>query len=197
MVRGVVKDPSAAAIANAEVFFLNDLQETATHTNSDGNYIARLSPGIYTIRIKSPGFYEERRGAFFARAGSEIKFDFILRAGGNPDAHETGAGERNYEWEELTAPAGDGLKPMVLYGKREQEGLSVRYSSLVFSGKQYPVVYTYDLLTVKASSLSYSMPDHSIVGTGSVVWEDGETSKLGSRIEVSFPEGKPQVNLTN
>jgi hypothetical protein len=204
-VRGVVTDESSGPIANAELGFLKDLEETSVETASDGTYSVRLFPGNYTVRVVSPGFCDEHRGAFSARAGWEAKFNFTLRgaaladpnavdADGNPLQHDEK--KCSYHWEELTAPGGDRLKPMVLYGKREQEDTSVRYSIHDPVTQETSVVYMYDLLKIKATELLYSALDRSIVGTGKVVVQNGETTENGSRVDVTFPDGTPHVKLT-
>jgi Carboxypeptidase regulatory-like domain len=205
IVRGTVTDVSSAGISNAQLRFASNGHETIFRSISDGTYAAQLPAGVYTLRVKSPGFCDGRRAEFDARADAEIHFDFTLSVGAVADEHTVDAGGHDTQhdelicddkWEELPAPGTNGLKPLVNYGKREETDGSVRYSGHTDAHWQFPPVYMFDLLTIQANTLSYSTRDHSVVGTGSVMLLDGQRTKNGSRIELAFPDGSLQINLT-
>ena len=100
-----------------------------------------------------------------------------------------------YHDDELGPVTPNGLSPLISYGKRETETSSVRYSGLAIKGRELPVIYTYDVLTVKADRVVYSRLDSSIRGTGHVVWQDGGTTQNGSAIEISFECYKPKIRF--
>lgn len=206
-VQGIVTDPTGGSIRDAELHFTSNGRETVTRSSSDGTYEVNLTPGVYTVRVTLPAFCDGRRGEFSARAGATIYFTFPLIVCGwedgytiDADGHTTpfsGTAPGGYAWEELPAVVPNGPKPMVLYGKREEKDGSIRYSTLVFANQRYSAVYTYDLQTVRATTFWYSPTDHSIVGTGNVLWQEGKTTKIGTRIEIKFLNGEPQIQLTD
>ena len=63
-ISGVIKDPSGAAVANAEVRITNAASATeirAISTGPDGSFAASLiPPGTYTVTVKAPGFDETK-----------------------------------------------------------------------------------------------------------------------------------------
>jgi hypothetical protein len=201
VVHGAVTDQTDAPFSGAKVHFTHDGRDTLIRTSRDGTYAAKLTPGIYSVRVESPGFCDGLRGEFLARGGSEIDFDFVLTVAAvtegivtNADGHYTrftGVGGC-YESEELAAPVKDGARPLVQYGRRVAEGDVVRYYS---GANGNSVVYMYDLLTVKATALEYSAKDNSIAGSGRVMWQDEKTAKGGTQIHVTFSHGKPQITL--
>ncbi|MBZ5696275.1 MAG: carboxypeptidase-like regulatory domain-containing protein [Acidobacteriia bacterium] len=199
-VQGIVSNEVGARIAGAELQFATEDNRIVAQTWSNGTYDAKLPPGVYAVRVMHSGFCEGRRGSFSARAGAEIRLDFgLLRCGS--DDYRVGVGgtlinRLGYDSEELATPTVDGLKPLVLFGERKESDGTVHYSSLVLLDRQYPVVYTYDLLTIKAPYLTYSPKDHSIDGNGGVVWQDGSSTQNGSRIKVTFRNDVPEINLT-
>ena len=83
-IEGIVRDPSAALVAEASV----RVSETATSatrnlsTDSTGYYQAlRLAPGTYEIVVLRPGFREQVRRGVELEAGATVRVDFALELG--------------------------------------------------------------------------------------------------------------------
>jgi carboxypeptidase family protein len=58
-IRGTVKDPAGALVANASVTLLNPRTnaERKARTNAEGIYVfSSTSPGAYTVKVEAPGF---------------------------------------------------------------------------------------------------------------------------------------------
>lgn len=84
VVRGIVSSESGARIGGADVHFTSEGRKVVTQTWSDGTYDAKLPPGIYNVIVTDgEGFCPGLRADFSARAGAEIHFDFMLKAGVN------------------------------------------------------------------------------------------------------------------
>ena len=203
-VKGAVTDIGDAGIVSASVVFVREGQGVTVTTDSYGTYRALLAPGTYEVSVKASGFYEMRRAPFTLQEGSKVQFDFQLLDVVFSDpvfvapirpSQSVSHDPYNYQEERLNA-VGQGLRPLVLFGSHEQKTNSITYTGLVRHGRQLPAVYTYDLLTVKSRSLTYFPKDGSIQGIGNVVFEDGEHNQRCSKIEISFPDGKPKVRLS-
>jgi carboxypeptidase family protein len=204
-VKGTVTDTSGAGILGASVAFARGGQSVTVKTDSYGTYRALLEAGSYEVSVKASGFYEMRRGPFILREGTDTKFDFQLVDVVISDRVVPADSSRprtalrdpyNYQEQRLDVIAPNGLRPLVLFGGREERAGSVTYAGLLRDGKRLPVVYTYDLLTVRCETLTYFPKDGSVQGTGNVVFEDGERTQRGSKIEISFRDGKPEARLS-
>lgn len=205
-VKGTVTDTGGAAIVNASVAFAGKGQGVTVKTDSSGTYRVLLEPGTYGVSVRASGFYEMRRASFTLQDGDEAKFSFELLAAAISDpvfraGHEYSQAQNlvhhdpfNYQEDSLNAIR-DGLQPLVLFGHREERRRSVMYTGIVRDGRPLPVVYTYDLLTVKSQELTYFREGGSVKGAGDVVYEDSKGIKRGSKIEISFRNGNPEVKL--
>jgi hypothetical protein len=83
-VTGVVKDPSGAAIANAQVILsnVNTGVERKTSTNSVGVYeFPSVLPGAYTMQAGATGFATVSQAAVTLQVGQTATFDFQLQVG--------------------------------------------------------------------------------------------------------------------
>jgi hypothetical protein len=83
-VNGVVKDPSGAAIANAQVELTNVntgvVRKTAT--NIDGVYdFPSVVPGLYSMQVSAAGFSVTSQQAVTLQVGQTATFDFQLKVG--------------------------------------------------------------------------------------------------------------------
>jgi hypothetical protein len=206
-VTGKVTDVSKAAIQNAQVRIVGSGRTFWMQTLSNGDYVIKVPPGTYEISVSLPGFCEGRRAPFSLKAGAEVELDFDLlvcaiidyvHGPSNdgllptpPKPHD------RYQDEQLPAIRPGGLRPLVSFGGHEEKGDLTIYSKLTLLDRHFPVVYTYDLLTIKADSLTHSRSDDSITGTGNVVFQDGKGTRRGSSIKVVFDKGVPQVDLTD
>ena len=83
-VNGVVKDPSGAAIANAQVALTNvntGVVRTTT-TNSDGVYdFPSVVPGVYSMQASATGFSSVSQPPVTLQVGQTAAFDFQLKVG--------------------------------------------------------------------------------------------------------------------
>ena len=152
-----------------------------------------------------PGFCEGRRAAFSLRADAKVQFDFDLilcayidpaysSSNGGP-AFSLPARTDIYQSETLGTIGAANLRPYVLFGKRQQHDDVTDYSGLIVMDRELPVVYTYNLLTVKSASLTYSRKDSSVHATGHVVLQDGSNTRYGSSLDLTFDMGEPRVQL--
>lgn len=206
-VKGMVTDGAGAGVVGASVVFTRGGQNVTVRTDSYGAYLASLPPGTYEMSVRASGFYEMERAAFNLSEGSEAEFDFELLVAVISDPAFLNRGEPlqprnltfhdpyNYQEQRLSALVTH-LRPVVLFGGREAQDDSITYTGLFRDGKHLPVIYTYDLLTVKSQTLTYFPKDGSIRATGAVIFKDGEHTQHGSKIEVSFLNGKAQVRVS-
>lgn len=208
-VTGRVTNVRGGGVMNASVVFASEGHSLTIITAYDGSYLARLVPGTYEMSVRATGFYRMPRAAFTVAEGSRVEFDFELIVEVISDSVFVGSTDLpqqrkppphdpyNYQKEYL-GPTGAGkLRPLVLFGNRKSEIDSIKYTGLVRDGKQLPVIYTFDLLTVRADSLTYFPNENSMQGEGNVVFQDGEHTQRGSKIEISFRNGKPETRLVN
>ena len=81
---GVVRDPSGAVIANANVVLRNvdTAVEKTTVSNSSGDYLfTSITPGRYTIEASATGFSPKQVSAFQLTVGQIGTIDFVLSVG--------------------------------------------------------------------------------------------------------------------
>lgn len=207
-VTGLITDAAGAGVPRASVFFSSAGKKSTVVTDSYGTYAVHLQPGMYEMYVKAWGFYDMRRAAFSVAAGTKVNFDFKLLTAVISDPVTTGRTDvteppnapisdpYNYQQELLEFPIDNNARPLVLFGSREQHEGEILFRGLARDGKQLPVVYTYDLLTVSSETLTYFSKDGSVRGSGDVAFEDGQHARHGSRIDISFHDGKPEVKLT-
>jgi hypothetical protein len=207
-VKGRITNVVGGAVPGASIAFVSNGQKPITiEAERDGTYIARLQPGIYQMCVTAYNFYEMCRAAFSIGSGRQVQFSFQLLdvvfsdpvtiGSTNPSQSSTPVPRDPYNYQqEFLAAVPNGLQPLVLFGGREKRAESITYTGLVRHGKQLPVVYTYDLLTVRAQVLTYFPKDGSIQGTGNVTFEDGKQKQRGSKIEISFHDGRPEARLS-
>jgi len=204
---GLVTEVNNAAVPGAGLETVGtDGRKFVTRTASDGTYAFSVPPGVYRIRVVRTGFCDALRAPVALAGQKQLRFDFQLLVcpiedfeGPRQDFETPQAAAPDstprYHDDELGPVTPNGLRPVVSYGKRETGTSSVRYSSLAINGRQLPVIYTYDLLTIKADNMVYSALDSSIRATGHVVWQDGGTTRNGSVIEISFECYKPKITF--
>jgi hypothetical protein len=196
VVTGTVTDVDGGRINGARVRVTDGDHVVRVQKTTNGDYTVHLPPGVYTVSVDSSGFCGSRRSAFSLKPGTHAKFDFGLTVCPS-DSFGRQAGE--YGDEELTAIGPAGLRPLVMYGERQEGPESISYSSLIineFNDTRMPVVYSYDLLTIRCDHLIYFSKDNSIEASGNVVWQDGSETRRGSKLSLSFRDGEPIVSLT-
>jgi hypothetical protein len=200
----VVDTVQAARITDAKVTLLGSGHKYETTTTPSGEYLLKLEPGVYEIRVTRPGFCDGGRAAFALEAGTKVTFDFELLQCGSVDPirlhPEDGNGTTSppphrYQREELNPVSPNFLRPVIFFGDRQENGDGVRYSALMLLDRHFPVVYTYNLLTIKSDTLIYSKTDNSVRATGNVSCDDGTNTKRGSKLDLTFRDGKPYFDL--
>ena len=80
-VRGVVKDPSGALVAQANITITNDATgiSTTAHTDEHGMYILTgLRPAVYTIRADAAGFRATEQKNVVLQVDQQTTIDFSL-----------------------------------------------------------------------------------------------------------------------
>jgi len=94
-VTGTVGDPSGAMVVGAEVTLTNAAtgQIRAVTTNESGAYTAPfLVPGIYEVRVSSPGFRSSSRAGLELQIGDVARVDFRLELGAVAEVVEVSGG---------------------------------------------------------------------------------------------------------
>ena len=83
-INGVVKDPTGAAVANAQVQLtnVNTAVVRTTTTNTDGVYaFPTVVPGAYTMRVSASGFTTITQPETTLEVSQTATFDFQLKVG--------------------------------------------------------------------------------------------------------------------
>ncbi len=83
-INGVVKDPTGAAIANAQIELknVNTAVMRTTATNTDGIYVfPNVAPGTYTMRASAAGFNTVTQPETTLEVNQTATFDFHLKIG--------------------------------------------------------------------------------------------------------------------
>jgi hypothetical protein len=198
-VAGVITDLNGARVAEAGVSLVSAPNRYVVRSGPDGTYESLIRPGTYSITVRKAGFCDAIRAAFRVEPGVRLHFDFTLVDCGYSDSVPMGGAQisrpRAYQ-EDEPSEIGAGLRPLILYGTSEEMHDLVRFAGLPYHGIVLPVIYTYDLLTVRAEHLTYSRRDSSVDAWGDISFADGARVRHGSRINIVFHEGKPTAQLT-
>lgn len=184
-VKGIVTDINAAGVTKAIVVFESQGRKYQVETGADGAYAIQLKPNTYTVSISHFGFCGFRRAAFMAKKNSQIHFDFQLWV-----CPSDWNGKFNFI--ELEPTPHTRIKPVVLFGETRTEGTMQTFSR-VDLGEKYPVVLTYNLLTVRANKLSYDRSKHLVWATGDVEWQDGRNEGSGKNVQIWLNGLEPKV----
>jgi hypothetical protein len=175
-VKGVVTDTLDGRMPRVVLVFEGGGKTYRVETGEDGTYALQLNPDTYTASVSQRGFCGFRRAAFIARKGSRIRFDFQLWVCPS-DA------DGRYNFIELDAAPHTHLKPLVLFGETHTEGKAQDFTG-AFLSKRYPVIFTYNLLTLRAIQLRYERDRHLVWAMGDVVWQDGTNEGSGQNVQV-------------
>jgi len=206
-VTGLVRDINGQTVEGAKVEFFRDAKAFIVRTDKNGMYEIELVAGTYRVQVESTLHCTLPRASFVMLQNASPRFDFDLMRCFITDYTVSAPAEEpppappkepgHYQQEELNPIGPNELRPLVLYGEREQQNDQIHYSALTHDHKQLPVIYTYNLLTIKATALTCSESDNAVHGTGDVIWQDGTETRYGSSIDLTFRDGTPQVNLTD
>src|ERR1700722_12800361 len=83
-IKGTVKDPTGAVVANATVTATEGTTGVSTSrpSNSSGDYdISPLDPGIYTVTVTASGFEKQAQGNVHVNALETTDFNPVLTVG--------------------------------------------------------------------------------------------------------------------
>jgi hypothetical protein len=186
-VEGRVVDINNARVQETTLVFESEGKSQRTQTGPDGTYSVHLHPGVYSVSVSHWGFCKVRRAAFLADAGTTITLNFQLWV-----CPTDNTGKFNYL--ELVPEPETHLRPLVLFGETSMTNDSQAFSGAVLT-QRYPVVLSYNLLSVRADSIIYSAKTNSIVATGNVVLEEGKNTTVAAKAEVAFRGSKAEVNV--
>lgn len=211
-VNGTVTDYFTAAVVGASVEFVGQTKGYMARAGMNGKYSLSLPPGIYGVKASAHGFCNIDRAEISVTANQRAKIDFVLPVNMISMESSDGPTERYqpgscYKEELLSVLGNKRLRPLILYGGREKKTNSTYYySGLIlhspgYLGNEsivynYPVVFTYDLMTVRTDRLTLFSDKQAISGTGNVPFQEGEQSaRYASKIYISFHDGKPKVRF--
>ena len=192
-VEGVVVDINKARIANATVTFWSGVDKSITQTQQDGTYSITLKPGTYEMSVRQPGFCSFRRASFVLAERASARFGLQMWV--------CPTDSPNYiQYAELDEVPHTNLKPVILFGTAEPQGEMRHFYGRMTSddgtghARKYPVVLTFNLLTVKADEITYLSSDHTFKAQGNVVWEDNGSieSKAVDKAEVKLDGFNPK-----
>ena len=180
-------------------------------TDNIGSYSMFVTPGIYSMELELPGCCNMRRGQFLVEEGKTVQIDSQIMI-----APSDVAGKFNYS--ELDPPVNSEIRPLVVYGEASAEGHLIRYTGPVLPhtvvvekgspgppvriGRtamqqvQYPVVFTYNLLTIRSTELAYDRDKHLVKAAGEVEVQDSAGTRKGTRAEVVLIGLTPQIEMT-
>lgn len=191
-VSGIVTDIHGSLVTNADVEFQGKGGRHSSQTGSEGEYSIQLPSGVYTMEIRHYGFCRVRRGGFLLEAGSVVHFDTQLHV--CPSDSPTS----RYFYEDLDQVPSSPVRPLILFGDKVPDGdSSWRYTGPVLVGiGTNRVFFTYNLLTITADSLVYDPKGQTVVASGHVLFQDGESTRKGSQVEVTLNGLHPLGRLT-
>ncbi len=80
---GRVTDVSEAIVPSADVTVVNESTKVAaaTRTNSEGNFLVLLEPGVYTVTVQATGFRKRVSSGVTIRVGDRLTLGFQLEVG--------------------------------------------------------------------------------------------------------------------
>jgi len=190
-IEGVVVDIMDARVSNATLTFETGSREYWTKTRQDGTYSIELKPGTYTMRVESNGFCTLRRSGFVLQKHTAVAFNLQLWV--CPTDMEF---VRYLEFEEVPHTH---LQPLILYGESAVRGEQQRFKGPnAFNDgtghpRQYPTIFTFNLLTVQANEIDYDPRKHLVSASGNVHWQDASDSGTGERVQFRLDGLKPSI----
>jgi hypothetical protein len=182
---GIVTDFDGGRVPDVEIHFRGVQDQRRIRTKDNGSYSIDLAPGVYAAEIVNKNFCPLHRGKFLATTTSEMRIDFQLWICAS-DSSGT------YNFVELDSVKNTDLRPLVLYGRVCRNGDRQIFTGAIL-GRIYPVVFTFNLLTVEADELTYDRTNHVVTARGNVSWQDGNTSASASQLSVKLDGLKPQL----
>lgn len=177
-ISGKIYDHAESTVVGALVIFESTAEHQSTRTLEDGTYSIDLSPGVYEVRVPRNGFYRMRRSPLLVKNHSLTGIDFQLVV----EISDTDA--LQYSEEELNI-ANLPIRALLQFGKRSEHGV-VEYKGISEQGSYIRPVFTYDHWTLRADTLTYDPGTMTLSGAGSVIWQDGKTTKNVRHLRISL-----------
>ncbi len=188
-VTGVITDVQDARVAGARLTFTSGVHEFTTQSAADGTYSIYLPPATYFLTLRSRYFCTIRRAAFELHKGSLLRFNFQMWV--SPSDMEL------IRYEELASVPKTKLRPLVLFGESEQRNDSTRfvgaptYNDGTGHSRNYPVVLTFNLLTVQGDEMLYYPSQHLLIVRGNVRWQNDDTSGQADAVTIDLNAPNP------
>lgn len=191
-VEGIVVDINDARVMHGTVSFRSESHVYTTRTLADGSSCIKLKPGTYTVSVSQTGFCTLRRASFVLERHARVQFNFQLWVC-----------PTHMEWihyAELDEVPHTQLKPLVLFGETSGEGDRQRFTGPTTNNdgtghpRRYPAVFSFNLLTVQAEELVYDRTNHVLTALGNVVWQAGNDSGAGAKVEIKLDGLKAHPN---
>src|ERR1022692_1513867 len=95
IIKGTVKDPSAAVIPNAAVHVTGGGQTRDAKTDNNGQFTVAIPPGQYEVRVSAPGFVDADQQNVSVTNGQTNPLDIsmqITTAAQQVDVNSSGVG---------------------------------------------------------------------------------------------------------
>jgi hypothetical protein len=196
-------------LPNVELTFEHGDQVFAASTDSSGSYSIALPSGTYTVKVYRAGLCRMRREAFVVEPEQVIRIDFELMICSSDVPGK-------YRYVALDAVPNTSIHPLVLFGESTKSGDATLYSGPVLpfvdvtdisgypaqrSGhttveeRRYPVVFSYNVLTIRCSELSYKKESREVIGTGEVKVQDGKTTSTGAMVKIVLNGLNPTIQV--
>ena len=201
---GFVKSQELAASVRVELVDVNDARisnATITLTSESGSftaskqgnftYLAAVRPGTYRLEARSPGFCRVRRADFLLGEHAAVQFRMQMWV--------CGSHLPLVQYAELVEEPGSHLKPLVLYGSRDESSGIDRfrgpydYNDGTGHQRQYPTIFTFNLISIQAEEIEYDSLHRKITARGNVLWQDGNGSGDGARVELKLDGLQPKI----
>ena len=190
-IEGVVVDITDARIWNATLTFGTGNRDYRTKTQPDGTYSIELKPGTYSVKAESHGFCTLRRSGFVLQKHTAVQFNLQMWV--CPTEVDF---VRYIEFEEVPHTH---LKPLVLYGESDfRSGQQLFKGPNTFNDgtghyRQYPAIFTFNLLTVQAKEIKYDSTKHLLSASGNVRWGDTNDSGTGENVQFKLDGLRPSI----
>jgi len=192
-IEGTVVDINEAKILNTTLTFRTGDREYWTKTGPDGTYSIELKPGTYTMKAEHNGFCTLRRSAFVLQKDTTVRFNIQMWV--------CPTDTKFIQYTELEKIPHTHLRPLVLYEQKEMQGKQILFKGATTNNdgtghaRQYPAVFTFNLLTVRAEEILYDPTQHLVAATGKVFWQDENRSGINPEIRIKLEGPKPKLSL--
>jgi hypothetical protein len=180
---------AGGTVAGADIRFEGAAVSRTMRTGPHGTYTISLPPGQYTATVAYRSLCNERRATFNVSPGPAIELNFypwVCPSGSAWEYHES----------TLDGFPQETLQPWIVYGHLVSDGKFQTYTGPAMM-KAYPVALSYDLMSLEADSVLYTVGEHYAVAMGSVVVRDTSGERTANKVKVAFNTNSATVTLEN